>query len=75
MNWEHFRSTASKNTENKRVDQHSKIPILYLWMNWEKLCLNLNFTIENKMGNLHKLGCSHFKCKTMNETLLNLCKV
>ena len=23
-------------------------------MNWEKLCLKLSFTIENKMGNLLK---------------------
>ena len=25
-------------------------------MNWEKLCSNLSFTVENKMGNLHKAG-------------------
>ena len=24
--------------------------------NWEKLCLNLSFTVENKMGNFHKAG-------------------
>ena len=24
-------------------------------MNWEKLYPNLNFTVENKMGNLHKI--------------------
>ena len=23
-------------------------------MNWEKLCPNLSFTVENKLGNLHK---------------------
>ena len=27
-------------------------------MYWEKLCPNLSFTIENKIGNLHKIG--HF---------------
>ena len=30
-------------------------------MNWEKIFPNLNFTVENKMGNLHKKGWSHFK--------------
>ena len=33
-------------------------------MNWEKLYPNLNFTVEKKMGDLHKLylSFSHFKC-------------
>ena len=31
-------------------------------MHCEKLRLNLNFTAENKIGNLHKLS-SHFKLK------------
>ena len=35
-------------------EQHLKIQILNLWMNWEKLCPNLNFAVENKMMNLHK---------------------
>ena len=26
-----------------------------------RLCLNLSFTIKNKIRNLHKKGCSHFK--------------
>ena len=34
--------------------QHLKIQILNLWMNWEKLCPNLNFAVENKMVTLHK---------------------
>ena len=42
-------------------DQHFKIQILNLWMNWEKLCPNLSFTIENKMGNLHKKWPSNIK--------------
>ena len=25
-------------------------------MNWENLCPNLSFTVENKMENLHKAG-------------------
>ena len=42
-------------------DQHFNIQILNLWMNWEKLCPNLSFTIENKMGNLHKKWPSNIK--------------
>ena len=42
-------------------DQHFKIPMLNLWMSWENLCPNLSFTVENKMGNSHKRGWSHFK--------------
>ena len=30
--------------------------ILNILMTWEMLCLNLNFTAENKIGNLHKAG-------------------
>ena len=33
-----------------------KIPILNLWMNWENFCPNLSFTVENKIGNLHKIS-------------------
>ena len=36
-------------------DQHFKIQMLNLWMSWE------TFTVENKMGNSHKRGWSHFK--------------
>ena len=46
MNWRKNGSTA--------LDQHYKVPILNLLVNWEKLCPNLSFTVENKMGNLHK---------------------
>ena len=28
---------------------------MHLWMNWEKLYPNLDFTVENKMGNLRKI--------------------
>ena len=24
-----------------------------LWMNWEKICPNLSFTVENKVDNLY----------------------
>ena len=56
MNWEKLGSIlyAAQN-------QHFKIKILNLWMIWEKLCPNLSFTVENKMGNLHKKEWSHFK--------------
>ena len=42
-------------------DQHFKIQMLNFWMSWENLCPNLTFTVENKMGNSHKRGWSHFK--------------
>ena len=42
-------------------DQHFKIQMLNLWMSWENLCPNLTFFLENKMGNSHKRGWSHFK--------------
>ena len=42
-------------------DQHFTIQILKLWMNWENLCPNSIFTVENKMGNSHRKGWSHFK--------------
>ena len=45
----------------KYTDQHFKIQMLNLWMSWENLCPNLSFTVENKMGNSHKRGWSHFK--------------
>ena len=35
-------------------DQDFKIQMLNLWMSWEKLCPNLTFTVENKIGNSHK---------------------
>ena len=35
--------------------------MLNLWMSWENLCPNLTFTVENKMGNSHKRGWSHFR--------------
>ena len=40
-------------------DQHFKIQILKLWMNWEKLCPNLSFTVESKLGNSHKKKDGH----------------
>ena len=53
---------TGKNLEiYKAPDQHFKIPMLNLWMSWENLCPNLSFTVENKMGNSHKRGWSHFK--------------
>ena len=43
------------------LDQHFKIQMINLWMSWENLCPNLNFTVENKMGNSHKRGWSHLQ--------------
>ena len=31
------------------LDQHTKIVILKLWMNWEKLHPNLSFKVENRL--------------------------
>ena len=42
-------------------DQHFKIQILNPWINWEMLCPNLSFPVQNKMGNSHKKGWSYFK--------------
>ena len=48
-------SRIGKNIEvSTAQDQHFKIQILKLWMNWENLCPNLSFTVENKMENSHK---------------------
>ena len=44
-----------KKIESTALDKHYEIPILNLWMNWEKLSLNLTFTVEDKMVSLHKI--------------------
>ena len=36
--------------------QHFKIQILNLWMNWEKLCPNLSFTVKTNIENSQKKG-------------------
>ena len=64
MNWEKLGSSAratfknpttslliGKNWEVQPKTNTQKIPILNLWMNWENVCLNLSFTIENKTIN------------------------
>ena len=70
MNWEKLRSPARATFKDSnflslcelgKTWKHSlrprfQRPNLNLLMNWEKLCTNLSFTIENKMGNLHKAG-------------------
>ena len=38
----------------RQQDQYFKFQILILWMNWEKLCPYLSFTVENKMENSYK---------------------
>ena len=53
MNWEQLGSAAEH--------QLSKTPILHLSMNWQKLYPNLNFTIENKIGILHKIRLFEFQ--------------
>ena len=49
LNWEKL------GNGKKASDKHSKIAILNLWKNLEKLCPNLSFNAENKIGNLHKM--------------------
>ena len=44
-----------KNLEVQPKTNTKKIPSLNLWMNWENFCPNLSFTVENKIGNLHKI--------------------
>ena len=34
-----------------------KSPNLNLYVNWERLCPNLSFTVENKMRSFDKAGC------------------
>ena len=68
MNWEKFRSPArailksskilwefGKNLKVRPETNVQKILILNLWMNWERLCPNLSFTVVVYI----KLGCSH----------------
>ena len=40
-----------------------KNPKLTLRVNWEKLCPNLSFTVENKDGNLLKIRLDTFQTK------------
>ena len=62
MTWEKMRSPdratlknpkiflqIGKNLEVQPKANTQKIPILNLWMNWEKLCPNLSFTVEKKI--------------------------
>ena len=52
------------NWENNEVQPkvfHLKIPILNLWMIWEKLRLNLSFTVENKVSIYVKENCPYLK--------------
>ena len=53
MNWKNLEAYTAQ-------DQHFKIQILNLRMNWEGICPNLSFTLENKMGNLHKERMARF---------------
>ena len=68
MNWEKSRSPArvtfknpkislliGKNLEVQPKTNTQKTPIWNLWRKWENLCPYLSFTVENKIGNLHKI--------------------
>ena len=54
MDWEKLGSLHSQN-------QHFKIKILNLRMNWVKLYPNWSFNVENKMGNAYNKGWSDLK--------------
>ena len=54
MNWEKLGNKHSP-------EHHFKLQMLNLWMSWENLCPNLTFTVENEIGNLHKIGYHIFK--------------
>ena len=60
-----------KNLKNLEVYIH-KTQFLIFFMNWEKLCPNLSFTVEKKVVHLRK--CSHFKLNIMNEVFHYLLK-
>ena len=65
MNWENLGSSARTTFKNQNLfvnwEQQKKIRILHLWMNWEKLSPNLSFTVESKIGNLHKVRLFTFQ--------------
>ena len=46
-----------------------KNPSLNLWMNWEKISLNLCFTVENKASNLHKIKLLLFQTQWMRYSI------
>ena len=51
-----------KNLEKCTAPDHRfRIQMLNLWMSWKNLCPDLTFFLENKMGNSHERGWSHFK--------------
>ena len=50
-----------KNLELQPKPNTQKILIQILWLDCEKLRLNLSFTVENKIGNLHKLRLFTFQ--------------
>ena len=85
MNWEKLRSPTKATFENSNFQFPGQLGKLWqqslrpafksvsfnLWMNWENLCPNLSFAIENSMGNLRKTGhiliiFSNFKNLSLN---------
>ena len=73
MIWKKLRSPARARLKNPKIsllirkDQRQprintqKITILDLWINWQNVCPNLSFTVENKIGNLHKIRLLTFQ--------------
>ena len=73
MIWKKLRSPARATLKNPKIsllirkDQRQpktntqKITNLDLWINWQNVCPNLSFTVENKIGNLHKIRLFTFQ--------------
>ena len=56
--------------ESKGLDQHSNIAIVNLWIDWENLCPNLSYTVENKASNSHKKKLITFHTSWMKYSIL-----
>ena len=50
-----------KSLEVQPKTSTQKISNLNMWMNWENVCPNLSFTVENQIGNLHKISLLTFQ--------------
>ena len=74
MNWEKLESPARATFKNPKLSllngkifevqpktNTQKMPILNLWINWENVCPNIRFTVENKISNLHKIRLFTFQ--------------
>ena len=62
MNWEKLRSPATATFKNIKIPLCTGKNCNFATMDeLRKLCPNLSFTVENKMGNLHKIRLFTFQ--------------